>query len=52
MVCRMGLAEQQLALMLLQLLFNKLEESDEKLMKNAEFFILLCRLDGYLDYLI
>ncbi|VDK83254.1 unnamed protein product [Litomosoides sigmodontis] len=44
MVCRMGLAEQQLASTLLQLLFNKLEESDEKLMKNAEFFILLCSL--------
>lgn len=43
MVCRAGLAERQLASALLQLLFNKLEESDEKLVKNAEFFILLCR---------
>ncbi|CAG9536041.1 unnamed protein product [Cercopithifilaria johnstoni] len=44
MVCRIGSAERQLALALLQLLFNKLEESDEKLIKNAEFFILLCNL--------
>ncbi|KAL3990716.1 Ubiquitin carboxyl-terminal hydrolase family protein [Acanthocheilonema viteae] len=44
MVCRMGSAERQLSSALLQLLFNKLEESDEKLMKNAEFFGLLCNL--------
>ncbi|VIO89329.1 Uncharacterized protein BM_BM2 [Brugia malayi] len=44
MVCRRGAAERQLASALLQLLFNKLEESDEKLVKNAEFFVLLCSL--------
>ncbi|EFO24354.2 hypothetical protein LOAG_04131 [Loa loa] len=44
MVCRMGSAERQLSSALLQLLFSKLEESDEKLMKNTEFFILLCSL--------
>ncbi|VDK86514.1 unnamed protein product, partial [Onchocerca ochengi] len=44
MVCRMGSSERQLASALLQLLFNKLEESDEMLVKNAEFFILLCSL--------
>uniref|UniRef100_A0A0R3RYZ8 USP domain-containing protein n=1 Tax=Elaeophora elaphi TaxID=1147741 RepID=A0A0R3RYZ8_9BILA len=49
MVCRVGSAERQLASALLQLLFNKLEESDEKLVKNTEFFALLC---GLLDHCI
>ncbi|KAM3727860.1 putative ubiquitin carboxyl-terminal hydrolase FAF-X [Dirofilaria immitis] len=44
MVCRMGSFERRLASALLQLLFNKLEESDDVVVKNTEFFTLLCSL--------
>ncbi|MCP9265238.1 Bm2, isoform a [Dirofilaria immitis] len=55
MVCRMGSFERRLASALLQLLFNKLEESDDVVVKNTEFLLycadVMQRTERILDWL-
>ncbi|VDM98498.1 unnamed protein product [Thelazia callipaeda] len=44
MVSISGAAERELTSALLQLLLRKLEENDDRVVKNTDFFILLCKL--------